>query len=167
MDIHAIKSTNKYIVFNSESLSLFSVTEDIGKILESYESRPECLPENLGGIESDITRLLNSFDEKINSDICRSKGWDDRDPKALCLIISHDCNLQCGYCFADHGTFGGEKKLMNFKTAKESIEKLLGKNGNVFILFYGGEPFLNFHLMKDVVEYGNRNGLKHKIYNNN
>ena len=162
MQIHVIKRNHKYFAFNPESLSLFLVPEEVGKILESYESRPECLPENLGGIESDITRLLNSFDEKIDNEICRGKSWDDRDPKVLCLIISHDCNLQCGYCFADHGTFGGEKKLMNFKTAKESIEKLLCKNGNVFILFYGGEPFLNFHLMKDVVEYGNRNDLNIK-----
>ena len=161
VDIHVIKMDKKYIVFNPESLSLFSVTENVGKILESYESRPENLPENMGDSEIDIAKLLDSFDDKVNCDKC-SRSWAEKDTKALCLIISQDCNLQCGYCFADHGTFGGEKKLMSFETAKESIEKLLDKNNNNFILFYGGEPFLNFPLMNDVVEYGSRNGLNIK-----
>jgi hypothetical protein len=95
MQIHVIKRNHKYFAFNPESLSLFLVPEEVGKILESYESRLECQPENLGGIETDIAKLLNFFEEKNYSDICRSKSWDDRDPKALCLIISHDCNLQC------------------------------------------------------------------------
>jgi len=159
-DIHLMNGNNKCIVFNSESLSLFSVTENIGKFLESYESRPESLPENLGDIEIDSAKILDFFCEKVNCGIF--KNGEERDPNALCLIISHDCNLQCGYCFADHGTFGGEKKLMEFKTAKESIDKLLGKKRDNFILFYGGEPFLNFPLMKDVVEYGSVNGLNIK-----
>jgi len=162
MDIYVIKRNNKYIVFNPESLFLFTVTEDIGEILEYYVSQSESLPENLGGSERDIASLLDSFDEKANLDICNSKGCEEKAPKALCLIVSHDCNLRCGYCYADHGTFGGEKKLMGFKTAKESIDKLLGKNSNNFILFFGGEPFLNYPLMKDVVEYGNRNELNIK-----
>ena len=160
VDIHVIKMDKKYIIFNPESLSLFSVTENVGKILESYESRPENLSENTGDSEIDIAKLLDSFDDKVNCDKCRS--WAEKDTKALCLIISQDCNLQCGYCFADHGTFGQEKKLMSIETAKGSIEKLLDKNNNNFILFYGGEPFLNFPLMNDVVEYGSRNGLNIK-----
>ena len=154
MDIHVIKRNNKYIVFNPESFSLFTVTEDIGKILESYESLSESLPENMGGSELDIVKFLNSLDKKTYNDICKSKSCEVGDPNTLCLIISHDCNLQCGYCFADHGTFGGEKKLMSFETAKKIIDKLLGENSNNFIMFYGGEPFLNFPLMKDVIEYG-------------
>lgn len=159
VDIHVIKNDNNYVVFNPESLSLFSVTENIGKILESYESRSESLPENVDGIEIDIAKLLDSFDEKVDCGIC---NWSEKDPKALCLIISHDCNLRCGYCYAEHGTFGGGKKLMEFKTAKESIDKLLGDNNDNFILFFGGEPFLNYPLMEDVVEYGNRNDLNIK-----
>jgi uncharacterized protein len=162
MDIHVINSNNKYVVLNKESLFLYSVTENIGKFLESYESRSEKPPENLGGIEIDIAKLLASFDEKVNYDKCNNKSWKEGDTKALCLIISHDCNLQCGYCFADHGKFGGEKKIMSFKTAEESIKKIFGENSSNFILFYGGEPFLNFPLMKDVVDYGNQNGLNIK-----
>ena len=157
--IHVIKRKDKYIVFNPESLSLYSVTDDIGKILESYESRLENLPENMGSIGVDITRLLGSFDDKVNCGTCESKSWAKKAPKTLCLIISHDCNLRCGYCFADHGTFGGEKRLMSFETAKECIDKFLDKKSNNFILFFGGEPFLNYPLMKDAVEYGSRKGL--------
>jgi uncharacterized protein len=155
-DVHVIKRNDKYIAFNPESLSLFSVTENIGKILESHESHSKCLPENLDGIELDVAKLLDSFDETVNCDIC--KIWGENDPKALCLIISQDCNLHCGYCFADHGTFGGDKKLMSFVTAKESIDKLFNKDEYNFILFFGGEPFLNYPLMKEVVEYGNQSG---------
>jgi uncharacterized protein len=108
----------------------------------------------------DIEKLLAPFSKKVNCSAC--KNWAEMNPKALCLIISHDCNLRCGYCYADHGTFGGEKKLMGFKTAKESIDKLLGENRNNFILFFGGEPFLNYPLMDDIVEYGNRNELNIK-----
>lgn len=160
MQIHVMKRNDKYIVLNPESLSLFSVTETIGKALESHESRQERLPEDMSSKEIDTAKLLDSFDEKVNYEICKS--WVEKDPKALCLIISHDCNLQCGYCYADHGAFGGEKKLMSLGTAKESIDKLLGTNSNNFILFFGGEPFLNFSLMNDVVEYGSRNGLNIK-----
>ncbi len=160
MYTHAIKRNAKYVVFNSESLSLFSVTEDVGKILESYESWSGRLPEEMGGCELDTAKLLASFDEIVNCDIC--KIWAEKDPKALCLIISHDCNLQCGYCYADHGTFGGERTLMSFETAKKCIDKFLNKNSNNFILFFGGEPFLNFPLMNDVVEYGSKNGLNIK-----
>lgn len=157
MQIHVIKKLDKYIAFNTESLSLFSITENIGKSLESYGSWSGGLPENEDGIEICIAKLSDSFKEKIDNDIYT--GWKGKEPRSLCLIISHDCNLRCGYCYADQGTFGGEKKLMSFKTAKESIDKLLSKNCNNFILFFGGEPFLNFPLMKDVVEYGSQNGL--------
>lgn len=159
IDIHVIKRNDKYIAFNPESLSLFSVTENIGKILESYESLQENLPESLSGSEIDIAKQFDSFDDKVDCGTCNRP---EKAPQALCLIISHDCNLRCGYCYADHGTFGGEKKFMGFRTAKESIDKLLDKNSNNFILFFGGEPFLNYPLMDDVVEYGNRNGLNIK-----
>lgn len=158
MNLHVIKKNDNYFAFNPESLSIFSITENIGNILESYESKSENLPENFDGIELDTGSLLDSLGEMVNCDICENK----RDTKALCLIISHDCNLHCGYCFADHGTFGGGKKLMSFKTAKESIDKLLKPNSNSFILFYGGEPFLNFPVMKDVITYGRLNRLNIK-----
>lgn len=160
MQIHVIKRNDAYVVFNPESLSLFTVSDNIGEILESYELGLENLPESMSDSEIDTTELLDSFDEKVNCDIC--KRWVEKEPKALCLIVSHDCNLQCGYCYADYGTFGGERKLMSFETAKESIDKLLDKNSNNFILFFGGEPFLNFPLMKYVVEYGYRNDLNIK-----
>jgi len=158
-NIHIIKQDNKYTVFNPEALSLFSVSEDIGEILESYMLGSEILPENHVVNDPYIAKLLDCFGESVNCDTCRGKSHGQKDPKALCLIISHDCNLRCGYCFADHGTFGGERKLMDFETAKKSIDKLLDEDSNNFISFYGGEPFLNFDLMKDVVEYGSRINL--------
>lgn len=154
MSIHVLVRNNNYFVFNPESLSLYSVTAKIGRLLEPFISQSRSLPENLGSIEIDIEKLVDSFGEKTYNGICETR---DEDSKALCLIVSHDCNLRCGYCYAEHGTFGGDKNLMRFITAKESIDKLLCKNNNNFILFFGGEPFLNFSLMREVVDYGNQN----------
>ncbi|HOT08038.1 MAG TPA: SPASM domain-containing protein [Methanotrichaceae archaeon] len=158
-NIHILKQDNKYTIFNPESLSLFSVSETIGKMLESYKSGSDRLPENLGCNDPYIAKLLDCFDESVNCNTCRGKSYGQKDPKALCLIISHDCNLRCGYCFADHGSFGGEKKLMDVETARKAMDKLLSKSSSNFISFYGGEPFLNFDLMKDAVEYGGQNNL--------
>ena len=60
-DVHVIKRNDKYIAFNPESLSLFSVTENIGKILESHESHSKCLPENLDGIELECCEIVELF----------------------------------------------------------------------------------------------------------
>ncbi|MGN1133143.1 MAG: 4Fe-4S cluster-binding domain-containing protein, partial [Oscillospiraceae bacterium] len=76
--------------------------------------------------------------------------------KAMCLHISHDCNLRCKYCFASTGDFGKGRKLMDFATGKMAIDFLLEKSGNRKFLevdFFGGEPLMNFDVVKQIVEY--------------
>lgn len=76
--------------------------------------------------------------------------------KALCINISHDCNMRCAYCFASTGDFGKGRKLMSLKTAKKSIDFLISKSGNrknLEVDFFGGEPLLNFGVVKETVEY--------------
>lgn len=76
--------------------------------------------------------------------------------KALCLHIAHDCNLRCRYCFASTGGFGGTRKLMDLKTAKASIDlliKLSDGRKNLEVDFFGGEPLMNFDVIRDTVEY--------------
>ena len=76
--------------------------------------------------------------------------------KAMCLHIAHGCNLRCEYCFASTGDFGKGRKLMSFETGKKAIDFLLEKSGdreNLELDFFGGEPLLNFEVVKQIVEY--------------
>lgn len=76
--------------------------------------------------------------------------------KAMCLNIAHDCNLRCEYCFASTGDFGVGRKLMTFETGKKAIDFLLTQSANrenLELDFFGGEPLMNFDVVKQIVEY--------------
>ncbi len=76
--------------------------------------------------------------------------------KAMCLNIAHDCNLRCKYCFASTGDFGEGRKLMSYETGKKAVDFLLKNSGNRVNLemdFFGGEPLMNFDVVKQIVEY--------------
>ncbi|MDO5713198.1 MAG: thioether cross-link-forming SCIFF peptide maturase [Tissierellia bacterium] len=77
--------------------------------------------------------------------------------KALCLHVAHDCNLRCKYCFAAQGNFKGQRLLMDEDTGKKAFDFLIkhsGKRKNLEVDFFGGEPLMNFSLIKKLVEYG-------------
>src|SRR6056297_2884883 len=79
--------------------------------------------------------------------------------KSMCLNIAHDCNLVCEYCFASKGDFGGKKELMSFETGKKALDYLVENSQgrkNLEVDFFGGEPLLNFQVVKDLVEYGRK-----------
>lgn len=76
--------------------------------------------------------------------------------KALCLHIAHDCNLRCRYCFASTGDFGTQRTLMSAETGKNAIDFLIEKSAarrNLEVDFFGGEPLLNFEVVKEIVLY--------------
>lgn len=77
--------------------------------------------------------------------------------KALCLHIAHDCNLACKYCFAEEGEYHGRRALMSFEVGKKALDFLVKNSGsrtNLEVDFFGGEPTLNFDVVKQLVEYG-------------
>lgn len=77
--------------------------------------------------------------------------------KALCLHIAHDCNLACRYCFAEEGEYHGRRALMPFEVGKKALDFLVANSGNRVNLevdFFGGEPLLNWQVVKDLVAYG-------------
>ena len=77
--------------------------------------------------------------------------------KSICLNISHDCDLRCRYCFAGTGSFGGERLHMSWEVAKAALDMLLDASGPrpfCEVDFFGGEPLLNFEVVKKAVEYG-------------
>ena len=77
--------------------------------------------------------------------------------KALCLHIAHDCNLACKYCFAEEGEYHGRRALMSFEVGKKALDFLIANSGNRVNLevdFFGGEPLMNWDVVKQLVEYG-------------
>jgi len=95
------------------------------------------------------------------------QGWyDGRELpcKALCLHVSHDCNLRCAYCFAQTGNYGGQRRLMPLEVARAAVDFLLrscGPQENLEVDFFGGEPLLNLAVIKQVVEYAREQEEKH------
>lgn len=76
--------------------------------------------------------------------------------KALCLHISHTCNLNCSYCFASQGKYNGERAIMSFEVGKRALDFLIENSGtrrNLEVDFFGGEPLMNFEVVKQLVEY--------------
>jgi uncharacterized protein len=87
--------------------------------------------------------------------------------KALCLHIAHDCNLACKYCFAEEGEYHGRRALMSFEVGKKALDFLIANSGsrrNLEVDFFGGEPLMNFEVVKQLVAYGRE---QEKIHNKN
>ena len=85
--------------------------------------------------------------------------------KALCLHIAHDCNLACKYCFAEEGEYHGRRALMSFEVGKKALDFLVANSGNRVNLevdFFGGEPLMNWDVVKQLVEYGRSKEQEHK-----
>ena len=87
--------------------------------------------------------------------------------KALCLHIAHDCNLACRYCFAEEGEYHGRRELMTFEVGKKALDFLIENSGNrrnLEVDFFGGEPLMNWQVVKDLVAYGRE---QEKIHDKN
>lgn len=115
---------------------------DVQTIQEAYEELRE-LYEN--------GQLFSSDEYEQFADMMK-----DAPVKSLCLNIAHDCNLRCEYCFAAKGDFGRGRMLMPFEVGKKAIDFLIEKSENRHNLevdFFGGEPLMNFEVVKQVVEY--------------
>lgn len=76
--------------------------------------------------------------------------------KALCLHVAHTCNLNCSYCFASQGKYHGERAVMSYEVGKRALDFLIENSGtrrNLEVDFFGGEPLMNFDVVKRLVEY--------------
>ena len=85
--------------------------------------------------------------------------------KALCLHVAHSCNLNCEYCFASQGKYSGERALMSFETGKRALDFLIENSGtrrNLEVDFFGGEPLMNWQVVKDLVLYARSIEKEHK-----
>ena len=140
---------------------------DFGNIVEQLSG--EFPREDLEEAAAEIKELIEKkalYTEDIYKNIAPQIASADTNLKAMCLHIAHGCNLKCRYCFAGEGEYR-EKGLMSFEVGKKAIDYLIassGKRRNLEVDFFGGEPLLNFEVVRQIVEYAR--GLEEK-YNKN
>lgn len=129
------------------------------QLLEKYSDRPDVTAEELREILADIA-ALKSDGKLFTEDVYADRAFDFKNRhaelKALCLHVAHTCNLNCSYCFAAQGKYHGERALMSFETGKRALDFLIENSGsrrNLEVDFFGGEPLMNFDVVKRLVEY--------------
>ncbi len=141
----------------------YSCPEHMAKITDNQED----FTENIEALVNQIQEVIGDIEELIKDGALFTKDLYEeyiRDfkqrstvVKALCLHIAHDCNLACKYCFAEEGEYKGHRELMSYEVGKQAIDFLIansGKRRNLEIDFFGGEPLMNFQVVKDLVAYG-------------
>lgn len=175
--IHRYQFDGTNIVLDCNSGAVHVVEDIVYDLLGSLEKAP---------VSADTERLQKEFSGKYAAEtieealgelaeLCREGLLFSDDPyaeiaekiqkqpvvKALCLHIAHDCNLRCKYCFAGTGEFCGERSMMSAEIGKKAIEFVIEHSGtrkNIEIDFFGGEPTMNFDVVKELVAYANRRG---------
>jgi uncharacterized protein len=146
------------------------VVDDLSyKILDHYEDKSKDEIVNLMKAEYDEESISGAYEEieaLKDAGLLYSEDTYENHPsfvnrkpvvKALCLHVAHDCNLKCKYCFAAQGDFGGEKEIMSYEVGKQALDYLIANSGNrknLEVDFFGGEPLMNFDVVKQLVEYG-------------
>ena len=133
--------------------------EIVAAMLKKYGDRPDVTEDDLRDCLADIEELKRKkklFSEDIYKGIAFDFKNRSRDIKALCLHVAHSCNLNCQYCFASQGKYHGERALMSFEVAKQAMDFLVANSGdhvNLEVDFFGGEPLMNFDVVKQTVAY--------------
>ena len=130
----------------------------IAKMLEKYEGKDGITKEDIYECYEQIAELKedgklftpDNFEPMADKLKAKTAGV----VKALCLHIAHTCNLNCSYCFASQGKYHGERAVMSYEVGKRALDFLIENSGtrrNLEVDFFGGEPLLNFEVVKDLV----------------
>lgn len=134
--------------------------EIIAEMLQKYGDREDVTEEELRLCMEDIRTLVrmgklytpDTFEEMAG----KFKERSGNVVKALCLHVAHTCNLNCSYCFASQGKYHGDRALMSFEVGKRALDFLIensGKRRNLEVDFFGGEPLMNWDVVKQLVQY--------------
>ena len=134
--------------------------EIISELTKKYEDSEEVTATDIGECYDQITELKDmgklftpdTFEPMADTLKAKTAGV----VKALCLHIAHTCNLNCSYCFASQGHYHGERAVMSYEVGKRALDFLIENSGtrrNLEVDFFGGEPLLNFEVVKDLVKY--------------
>ncbi|MBO7364022.1 MAG: thioether cross-link-forming SCIFF peptide maturase [Lachnospiraceae bacterium] len=132
----------------------------VAAVLEKYRGRPDVTEEDVLLCLSDI-RALEKAGKLYTPDTFEEMAGTFKERsgdvvKALCLHVAHACNLSCSYCFAAQGRYNGPSALMSFEVGKQALDFLVAHSGtrhNLEVDFFGGEPLLNFGVVKQLVAY--------------
>lgn len=156
--VHVFKVKNHWYIYDTGSSALHECDETGALLLREKLGEPadtsHISPEERAQYEEDFAELTRQgllFKEEVK--IAPPKS---NEVKALCLHICHDCNLRCKYCFADEGAYHSRREFMSLETAKKAIDFLIENSGSRKILetdFFGGEPLMNFDVVKQTVYY--------------
>ena len=178
--VHQYKNNGRNIVLDVNSGSVHVVDDLAYDAIALYDKKSEeeivqelkgSYPENdIREVLEDI-RALKDAGQLFTEDIYRDYIMDFKKRKtvvkALCLHIAHDCNLACKYCFAEEGEYHGRRALMSFEVGKKALDFLIANSGNrrnLEVDFFGGEPLMNWQVVKDLVAYGRE---QEKIHDKN
>ena len=168
--VHQFKNNGYDIVLDVNSGAIHvvdDVTYDVIGLFEEH-SKDEIVNLLKGQYpEDEIKEAMEEVEElKANEELFTEDVYENRIVdfkkrqtvvKALCLHIAHDCNLACKYCFAEEGEYHGRRALMSFETGKQALDFLIANSGsrrNLEVDFFGGEPLMNFDVVKQLVAYG-------------
>ncbi|MCD8217144.1 MAG: thioether cross-link-forming SCIFF peptide maturase [Clostridiales bacterium] len=178
--IHQYKNNGYNIVLDVNSGAVHVVDDATYEIIALYEDYSK--EEIVGQLSSDYPaeELSEAYDEVkqlvADGTLFTEDEYEDyimdfkRRPtvvKALCLHIAHDCNLACRYCFAEEGEYHGRRALMDLETGKRALDFLIENSGhrrNLEVDFFGGEPLMNWDVVKELVAYGRE---QEKIHDKN
>ena len=136
-------------------ITQLSAKYDVTEIAEAYEEVKELAEDNQLFTVDAYEKYIGEFKNRQTV------------VKALCLHIAHDCNLACRYCFAEEGEYHGRRELMTYEVGKAALDFLIANSGNrrnLEVDFFGGEPLMNFQVVKDLVAYGRE---QEKLHNKN
>ena len=178
--VHQYKNNGYNIVLDVNSGSVHVVDELVYDMIGLYKthSKEEIIQElssryskeDMEEAYSEIEELVKAeclFTEDIYKDYIIDFKKRPTVVKALCLHIAHDCNLACKYCFAEEGEYHGRRALMSFEVGKKALDFLIANSGsrrNLEVDFFGGEPLMNFDVVKQLVAYGRE---QEKIHDKN
>ena len=168
--VHQYKNNGYDIVLDVNSGAIHVVDDVTYDVIALYEghtreeivnSLRERYPETEVEEALDEVQMLVANEELFTKDTYENYIMDFKKRptvvKALCLHIAHDCNLACQYCFAEEGEYHGRRALMSFEVGKKALDFLIANSGNrrnLEVDFFGGEPLMNWQVVKDLVAYG-------------
>ena len=136
-----------------------SKEEIIENITKKYSHLPDVTASDVADCISDVSELISDgklFSKDEYEDLAKNYKNNSKVVKALCLHVAHTCNLNCEYCFASQGKYHGDRALMTFEVGKQAFDFLIKNSGtrrNLEVDFFGGEPLMNFDVVKQLVAY--------------
>ncbi len=157
--VHVVDDVTYDVISLFEDKTWEQITQELSS---AYEI--EQIEEALGEVKQLKEEEL-LFTEDIYQDYMMDFKKRQTVVKALCLHIAHDCNLACQYCFAQEGEYHGRRALMSFEVGKAALDFLIANSGsrvNLEVDFFGGEPLMNWDVVKQLVEYGRSKEQEHK-----